>query len=151
VRLVLQRVTGAAVTVDGEVVGEIGTGMLLLAGLEASDQERDLAAAVEKVIALRVFPDETAAMNRSVSDVGGSVLVVSQFTLLADVRKGRRPSLGRAAPPEVAAPMFSRLLELFADSGVPTQSGVFGARMEVSLVNDGPVTLVLDVREGRVS
>ena len=132
-------------------MGAIGPGLLLLVGLEASDNEQDLAAAVDKVIGLRVFPDESAAMNRSVVDVDGSILVVSQFTLLADVRRGRRPSLQGAAPPEMATAMFERLLGLFAASGVPTESGRFGARMEVSLVNEGPVTLILDVRGGRVS
>jgi D-tyrosyl-tRNA(Tyr) deacylase len=151
VRLVVQRVSSASVTVEDEVVGAIGSGLLILVGLEASDEERDLAAAVEKLIGLRVFADRAGAMNRSVIEIGGSVLLVSQFTLLADVRRGRRPSLAGAAPPETAAVMFEQLVTAFAASGVPTESGRFGARMEVSLVNDGPVTLVLDVKEGRVS
>jgi D-tyrosyl-tRNA(Tyr) deacylase len=139
------------VSVDGAVVASIGGGLLLLVGIEPTDGEEDIDAAVDKVANLRVFADAEGRMNRSLLDVGGSVLVVSQFTLLGDVSKGRRPSFTGAAPPEMAEPMVSRLAEALSRTGVDTRTGVFGARMEVDLVNDGPVTLVLEVRSGRVS
>jgi D-tyrosyl-tRNA(Tyr) deacylase len=151
VRIVLQRVTRAAVSADGAVVASIGEGLLLLVGIEPTDGEEDIDAAVDKVANLRVFADAEGRMNRSVLDAGGSALVVSQFTLLGDIRKGRRPSFTGAAPPEMAEPMVSRLVEALGRTGVDTRTGVFGARMEVDLVNDGPVTLVLEVRGGRVS
>ena len=136
---------------DGAVVASIGEGLLLLVGIEPTDGEEDIDAAVDKVANLRVFADADGRMNRSVLDAGGSALVVSQFTLLGDIRKGRRPSFTGAAPPEMAEPMVSRLVEALGRTGVDTRTGVFGARMEVDLVNDGPVTLVLEVRGGRVS
>jgi D-tyrosyl-tRNA(Tyr) deacylase len=151
VRIVLQRVTRSAVSVDGAVVASIGGGLLLLVGIEPTDGEEDIDAAVDKVVNLRVFADAEGRMNRSILDVGGSVLVVSQFTLLGDVSKGRRPSFTGAAPPEMAEPMVSRLAEALSRTGVDTRTGVFGARMEVDLVNDGPVTLVLEIRGGRVT
>jgi D-tyrosyl-tRNA(Tyr) deacylase len=151
VRIVLQRVARAAVSADGAVVASIGEGLLLLVGIEPTDGEEDIDAAVDKVANLRVFADADGRMNRSVLDAGGSALVVSQFTLLGDIRKGRRPSFTGAAPPEMAEPMVSRLVEALGRTGVDTRTGVFGARMEVDLVNDGPVTLVLEVRGGRVS
>jgi D-tyrosyl-tRNA(Tyr) deacylase len=151
VRIVLQRVTRSAVSVDGAVVASIGGGLLLLVGIEPTDGEEDIDAAVDKVANLRVFADTEGRMNRSLLDVGGSALVVSQFTLLGDISKGRRPSFTGAAPPEMAEPMVSRLAEALSRTGVDTRTGVFGARMEVDLVNDGPVTLVLEVRSGRVS
>jgi D-tyrosyl-tRNA(Tyr) deacylase len=151
VRIVLQRVTRSAVSVDGAVVASIGGGLLLLVGIEPTDGEEDIDAAVDKVANLRVFADAEGRMNRSLLDVGGSVLVVSQFTLLGDVSKGRRPSFTGAAPPEMAEPMVSRLAEALSRTGVDTRTGVFGARMEVDLVNDGPVTLVLEIRGGRVT
>jgi D-tyrosyl-tRNA(Tyr) deacylase len=139
------------VSADGAVVASIGEGLLLLVGIEPTDGEEDIDAAVDKVANLRVFADADGRMNRSVLDAGGSALVVSQFTLLGDIRKGRRPSFTGAAPPEMAEPMVSRLVEALGRTGVDTRTGVFGARMEVDLVNDGPVTLVLEVRGGRVS
>jgi D-tyrosyl-tRNA(Tyr) deacylase len=132
-------------------VASIGEGLLLLVGIEPTDGQEDIDAAVDKVANLRVFADAEGRMNRSVLDAGGSALVVSQFTLLGDIRKGRRPSFTGAAPPEMAEPMVSRLVEALGRTGVDTRTGVFGARMEVDLVNDGPVTLVLEVRGGRVS
>jgi D-tyrosyl-tRNA(Tyr) deacylase len=150
VRIVLQRVARAAVTVDGSVAGSIGEGLLLLVGIEPTDADEDIARAVEKVVNTRVFPDEDGRMNRSLLDVGGSVLLVSQFTLLADVRKGRRPSYVGAAPPEMAEPMIERMIALLREAGVPTETGVFGASMEVELVNRGPVTLVMSVNQGKV-
>jgi D-aminoacyl-tRNA deacylase len=151
VRIVVQRVSRASVRVDGAVVGSIGAGFLLLVGIEPSDTEGDLDSAVDKVANLRVFADDAGHMNRSLLETGGSALVVSQFTLLGDVRRGRRPSFVGAALPEQAQPMLDRFVEGLRSSGIHTETGVFGASMEVELVNSGPVTLVLVVREGRVS
>lgn len=138
-------------TVDGSVVGSIGPGLLLLVGIEAADTDEDVDAAVEKVVNTRVFPDEAGRMNLSLVETGGDALVVSQFTLLADVRKGRRPSYVAAAQPEVAEPLIRRLVDRLRDVGIDTETGVFGAAMEVELVNSGPVTLVLTVNRGKVS
>lgn len=138
-------------TVDGSVVGSIGPGLLLLVGIEAADTDEDVDAAVEKVVNTRVFPDEAGRMNLSLVETGGEALVVSQFTLLADVRKGRRPSYVAAAQPEVAEPLIRRLVDRLRDVGIDTETGVFGAAMEVELVNSGPVTLVLTVNRGKVS
>jgi D-tyrosyl-tRNA(Tyr) deacylase len=151
VRIVLQRVTRSAVIVDGTVVGSIDEGLLILVGIEPSDSGEDIAAAVDKVSNLRVFADSGGHMNRSLLDVGGSALVVSQFTLLGDVRKGRRPSFTGAASPEMAEPMVEHFAEALRQTGIDTETGVFAATMEVELVNDGPVTLVPEVRDGRVS
>lgn len=150
-RIVLQRVSRAAVTVDGEVVASIGPGLLLLVGISASDTDFEVDRVVEKVAGLRVFPDEAGLMNRSLLDVGGAALVVSQFTLCADIRKGRRPSFTAAADPELARPLVDRLAAGLRAAGVETGTGVFGASMAVELVNDGPVTIALEVRDGRVT
>ena len=150
-RVVLQRVSRASVTVDGDVVASIGHGLLLLVGVEDGDTQADADAAVTKVADLRIFSDDMGRMNRSVLDVGGEALVVSQFTLAADVRKGRRPSFTRAADPAVAAPMVDAFAAQLAAAGVATQQGVFGAMMDVELVNDGPVTIVIDTMDGRVT
>jgi D-aminoacyl-tRNA deacylase len=145
VRIVLQRVSEASVTVEGEVVSEIGSGLLLLVGVGAGDGEAQADWLAEKVAGLRIFSDEEGKMNLSVRDVGGEVLAVSQFTLLADTRKGKRPSFVRAAPPEEAEPLFDHFCERLRASGVGTvETGSFGAMMEVALVNDGPVTIVLE-------
>ena len=144
-RIVLQRVSEASVTVEGEVVSEIGSGLLLLVGVAAGDGEAQADWLAEKVAGLRIFSDEEGKMNLSVRDVGGEVLAVSQFTLLADTRKGKRPSFVRAAPPEEAEPLFDHFCERLRASGVGTvETGSFGAMMEVTLVNDGPVTIVLE-------
>jgi D-tyrosyl-tRNA(Tyr) deacylase len=143
-RVVLQRVSRARVTVEGSVTGEIGRGLLLLVGFRDGDDEETLRWMADKVLGLRIFPDEEGKMNRSVEEVGGGVLIVSQFTLYGDARKGRRPSFVEAARPEVAIPLYERFLEIVAASGRPVASGRFGAMMEVELVNDGPVTLVLE-------
>lgn len=143
-RVVLQRVTSASVTVDGRVAGEIGTGALLLVGFTDGDDEEALRWMADRVVGLRVFRDEEGKMNRSVQDVGGSLLVVSQFTLYGDARKGRRPSFISAARPEVAIPLYDRFVELLRESDVPVRTGEFGAMMDVALVNDGPVTLILE-------
>ena len=147
----MQRVTRASVEVDGVVVGSIDSGFLLLVGIEPLDTEDDIARAVEKVGHLRVFPDEAGQMNRSLLETGGSALVVSQFTLLGDLRKGRRPSFVGAAPPQQAETMVDRFVEGLRRSGVHVETGVFGASMNVELVNSGPVTILLEIRDGRVT
>lgn len=149
-RIVLQRVSEAAVTVEGEVVGAIGPGLLVLVGVEPTDDVGDVGVAAEKIAGLRLFADDSGLMNRSILETGGEALVVSQFTLLGDARRGRRPSFTGAATPDRAAPLVEDLARRLADGGVPTQTGRFGARMAVTLVNDGPVTLLLEVRAGRV-
>ncbi|MEX0843101.1 MAG: D-aminoacyl-tRNA deacylase [Gemmatimonadota bacterium] len=144
-RVVLQRVSSASVAIEGEVTGSIGTGLLLLVGFTEGDTEDDLRWMAEKVVGLRVFNDSDGRMNLSLEDVGGRLLVVSQFTLYGDTRKGRRPSFVHAADPDRAIPLYERFLALLAErvSG-EVATGRFGAMMEVELVNDGPVTLVLE-------
>jgi D-tyrosyl-tRNA(Tyr) deacylase len=144
VRLVLQRVTTASVTVDGETVGTVGPGVLILAGVGRNDTAAGAARLAAKVAPLRIFGDDEGKMNRSLVDVGGEALVVSQFTLCADTRKGHRPSFVDAARPEVAVPVLAAFVEGLRSHGVAVAEGRFGAHMEVSLVNDGPVTIVLD-------
>mgnify|MGYP001558232100 CR=1 FL=1 len=144
-RLVLQRVEEAAVVVDGEVVGAIGRGLLVLVGIETGDDASKARAAADRIGTLRLFPDEAGRTNRSVADARGSVLVVSQFTLLAAVDRGRRPSFSRAARPEVAAPLVELLIQLLLDSGTPVASGRFGAEMRIRTVLDGPFTLQLEI------
>ena len=144
---VIQRVRRARVVVDGEVVGEIGQGFLVLLGVGKDDTEDDLRYTATKIAGMRVFTDAGGKFNLALSDVGGSVLLVSQFTLLADTRKGRRPSFTDAAPPEPAEQMVERCAGLLREAGIPVETGRFGAHMEVELLNDGPVTIVLDSRE----
>jgi D-tyrosyl-tRNA(Tyr) deacylase len=147
VRVIVQRVSEARVASAGRVTGAIGRGLLVLAGFEAEDADADLDWMVGKLCRLRIFPDASGIMNLSVQDIGGEVLAVSQFTLYASMRKGNRPSWGRAAPGPVSQPMFERFLErLSAALGRPVPTGVFGADMQVMLVNDGPVTIALDSR-----
>lgn len=143
-RVVLQRVSRASVRVGDRVTGEIGAGLLLLAGFREGDGEAELAWMAEKVLGLRVFTDAEGRMNLSVEETGGALLVVSQFTLYGDARKGRRPSFVEAARPETAIPLYERFVEILRASGRQVETGEFGAMMEVSLVNDGPVTLVLE-------
>ena len=144
-RLVIQRVEQAHVSVAGQIIGRIGPGLLVLAGFAPDDTAAALATAARKLVQLRIFADATGQMNRSVLDVGGEILVVSQFTLLADTRKGNRPSYVGAAPPAVAEPLYRQFVAQVADLlGRPVPTGTFGADMRVSLVNDGPVTIVLD-------
>lgn len=149
-RAVVQRVSEASVTVDGRVVSAIGPGLLILVAVVNGDTRTELDAIVEKISVLRVFPDEDGRMNRSLIDTGGSALVVSQFTLAADVRRGRRPSFTSAADPAVAAPMVEAFVAALEARGVPTETGVFGAMMNVSLVNDGPVTVIVDAVDGAI-
>jgi D-tyrosyl-tRNA(Tyr) deacylase len=142
-RAVCQRVSQASVTVDGEVVGKIGLGWLVLLGVGPNDDEATAARMADKIVGLRVFEDEAGKMNRSVVDVGGALLVVSQFTLYADTSRGRRPGFTGAAPPALAEPLVERFAEIVRESGLTVATGRFGASMQVALVNDGPVTIVL--------
>ncbi|HKT45720.1 MAG TPA: D-aminoacyl-tRNA deacylase [Gaiellaceae bacterium] len=143
-RAVCQRVGEARVRVAGEVVGEIGAGLCILVGIARGDGTEAAARLAGKAARLRVFPDEEGRFDRSLVDVAGSALVVSQFTLIADTAKGNRPSFGEAAPPEEAEPLYEAFCDALAALGVPVARGVFGARMAVELVNDGPVTIVLE-------
>jgi D-tyrosyl-tRNA(Tyr) deacylase len=142
-KVVLQRVLRASVRVEGTTTGEIGPGVLVLVGVADGDGEEDARRLAGKVARLRVFEDETGRFDRSLLDTGGSALVVSQFTLLGDTAKGNRPSFTAAAAPELAEPLYERFCASLRELGVPVETGVFGARMEVELVNDGPVTIVL--------
>jgi D-tyrosyl-tRNA(Tyr) deacylase len=144
-RAVVQRVASASVRVDGETVGACGRGFLVLVGARHEDTSETAVRLAGKIARLRVFENEEGRLDRSLLDVAGEALVVSQFTLLADTSKGTRPSFTAAAPPEYAAPLVARVVEELQRSGVRTATGRFGARMEVELVNDGPVTIVLDV------
>jgi D-tyrosyl-tRNA(Tyr) deacylase len=144
VRAVCQRVSQARVRVDGVVTGEIATGVVVLLGVARGDSAADVARAAGKVARLRVFADERGKFDRSVLDIGGAALVVSQFTLIADTRKGNRPSFVDAAPPDVAEALYERFCDALREWGVPVSTGVFGEQMTVELVNDGPVTIVLE-------
>lgn len=145
---VIQRVKHSSVTIEGEAVGEIGQGFNILLGVKDDDQQADLDYLLKKIPALRVFEDDEGKMNRSILDIGGEVLVISQFTLLADCRRGNRPSFIRAARPEVAIPFYEEFLRRLAESGVKKVAcGRFGADMQVEIQNDGPVTIVLDSRD----
>lgn len=144
-RVVIQRVKEASVAVDRNIVGKVGSGLLVLAGFESADEVADLDWMVGKIVRMRLFADAEGVMNRSVQDVGGEILAVSQFTLYASVRKGNRPSWSRAARGELSAPLFDRFVEkLTIELGKPVPTGVFGADMQITLVNDGPVTLMID-------
>jgi D-aminoacyl-tRNA deacylase len=143
-RAVIQRVSRAAVRVEGRLAGEIGVGLLVLLGVAAGDAEGDAARLAEKVARLRIFENEDGRFDRSVLDSGGAVLVVSQFTLIADTAKGNRPSFTAAAPPDEAERLYERFCTALRDLGLAVEQGVFGARMDVELVNDGPVTIVLE-------
>ncbi len=146
-RAVVQRVSQARVDVDGRVVGEIGLGLLVLVGIAGDDVDKDAEWLSEKVSSLRIFEDSDGKMNLSVHDVGGSMLAVSQFTLLGDCRKGRRPSYDKAAGPEEAERLYRKFVESLRVKRLPVEEGAFRARMSVHLVNDGPVTLMLDSRK----
>ncbi len=146
-RTVVQRVKRACVCVDGAKVSSIGTGMLLLLGIEAADTEEDIQWLCHKVLALRIFDDEEGMMNRSIMDIGGDIIVVSQFTLHASYKKGNRPSWIRAAGHEHAVPVYERFVKLLEEGlGKPVGTGVFGADMQVELINDGPVTICMDTK-----
>lgn len=143
-RAILQRVSEATVAVDGQVVGRTGPGLLVLLGAGHGDSAAEARLLAEKTAQLRIFGDDDGKFNRSLLDIAGGALVVSQFTLFADTRKGRRPSFTDAAPPELAAPLVAAYCDALRALGVPVETGVFGAAMRVSLVNDGPVTIILD-------
>jgi len=143
-RAVVQRVKEASVTVAGEVVGKIGRGLVVLLGVREGDTEAEAAYLAQKIANLRIFPDRAGKFNLSALEVGGEVLVVSQFTLYADTQKGRRPSFVDAAPPEVAEPLVERFVELLRQTGLRVETGQFQARMLVKIFNDGPVTIILE-------
>lgn len=143
-KVVVQRVSEASVHVEGKCTGEIARGLLLLIGIDEDDEKSDADWLVKKILDLRIFSDEDGKMNLSVKDVHGEILCISQFTLIADYKKGNRPSFIKAARPEKAVPLFDYLKTEIAKSGLKTESGIFGADMKVSLLNDGPVTIVMD-------
>lgn len=143
-RVVIQRVSKASVTVADDTVAEIGLGVLVLTGIGPEDGEQQTAYLADKIANLRIFRDEQGKTNLSLLDVGGQAIVVSQFTLYADTRKGRRPSFVNAAPPEIAEPLVERFAAMLSQHGVPTQTGVFGAEMLVEIHNDGPVTIIME-------
>ncbi|MGX5686636.1 D-aminoacyl-tRNA deacylase [Chryseobacterium cucumeris] len=143
-KIVIQRVSEASVQVDGKIVGEIGKGLMLLTGIDENDEKADADWLVQKVLNLRIFGDEDDKLNLSVKDISGEILCISQFTLIADYKKGNRPSFIKAAKPDKAVPLFDYFKEEIAKSGLKTESGIFGADMKVSLINDGPVTIVMD-------
>jgi D-tyrosyl-tRNA(Tyr) deacylase len=142
-RAVCQRVSEARVTVDGQVHGQIERGLVVLLGVERGDDRDEAERLAAKVVRLRIFDDDTGKFDRSLRDVGGAALVVSQFTLIADTRKGNRPSFTNAAPPEQAEPLYEDFCAAVAEEGIAVERGVFGARMAVALINEGPVTIVL--------
>lgn len=143
-RVVIQRVSEASVKVDNQIVGEIGKGLMLLIGVDESDENSDADWLVKKILDVRVFSDDEGKMNHSVKDINGEILCISQFTLISDYKKGNRPSYIKAARPEKAIPLFEYFKEELKKSGLKIESGIFGADMKVSLINDGPVTLVFD-------
>lgn len=146
-RAVIQRVTQASVRVEEKITGEIETGLLILAGIEDADTQEDIEWLSGKIVNLRIFNDEEGVMNKSLKDVNGDILLVSQFTLHASTKKGNRPSYIKASKPDIAAPMYEKLIvQLKRDLGKEIQTGVFGADMKVSLLNDGPVTIVMDTK-----
>ena len=143
-RVVLQRVSHASVTVEEKVIGKIQRGFLLLVGVTHDDTMEDMEYLVRKIVQMRIFEDEEGKLNRSIQDIGGEILSVSQFTLYADTKKGNRPSFSKAAPGDVALEMFEQFNGLLRDTGIPVETGQFGADMKVELLNDGPVTILLD-------
>ena len=147
-RCVVQRVSRASVTVEGKITGQVEKGYMVLVGVEQGDGEQDMRYCADKVAGLRVFEDENGKMNRSVKDVGGAVLAVSQFTLLGDARHGRRPSFSNAARPEEADALYEAFCQALRDENIRVETGVFQTDMQVELVNDGPVTILLDSRKG---
>lgn len=146
-RAVVQRVTGASVSTEGEVIGKIQKGFMVLLGVGEDDTEDDIKYIADKIIGLRVFEDENGKMNLSIQEVGGEVLLISQFTLYGDCRKGRRPSFDKAGKPEKANELYEKTIQYLRDKGVHTECGKFGADMQVELVNDGPVTLLLESKK----
>lgn len=147
-RAVIQRVIRASVTIDGKIKSEIGPGLIVYAGFEESDNDSDVAWLCNKIVQLRIFNDLNGIMNLSIMDTGGSIMAISQFTLYAKTRKGHRPSYIRAAHPDIAIPLYNRFVEMLSNlTGKQIATGEFGAMMEVELINDGPVTIIIDTRE----
>jgi D-tyrosyl-tRNA(Tyr) deacylase len=147
-RAILQRVSRASVTVNNNITGKIGVGLLVLLGIEDADNESDIIKLSSKICNLRIFDDEDGVMNRSVKDVGGEILLVSQFTLFSDSKKGNRPSYIRASKPPIAVPLYEKMIEVMSrDLGKGVQTGIFGADMKVELLNDGPVTIFIDTHQ----
>ena len=146
-RALLQRVTRASVTVDEQITGQIGLGLLVLLGVGQDDSEVQVKILADKIVHMRIFGDDEGKMNRSLLDIGGEVLVVSQFTLYADIRRGRRPSFTNAAPPSLAEPLVERFKDAITAYGLRVADGIFGAHMQVELLNDGPVTIWMDSEE----
>ena len=146
-RAVLQRVTQASCTVEGEITGQIETGFLVLLGIEEADILEDLDWLAQKIVGMRVFGDENGMMNKALADVGGNILLISQFTLFASTKKGNRPGFTRAARPDVAIPLYEKMIEKLAQLlGKKIETGIFGADMKISLLNDGPVTILIDTK-----
>lgn len=143
-RALLQRVSQASVTVEGKKVSSIGQGFLVLLGVTHTDTNQEVETLAQKIVKLRVFSDEQGKMNKTITDINGSVLVVSQFTLYADCKKGNRPGFSQAAPPELADKLYQEFIAVLQKHQIPTAQGIFGAHMEVNLLNDGPVTLILE-------
>ena len=146
-KVVVQRVKESSVTIDGEVKGQIGKGFMLLVGFSNDDNTSIIDKMIDKIIHLRVFEDEQGKMNLSLSDINGSILSISQFTLYADCRKGRRPGFTDAAKPDIAIPLYEDFIQKIKEAGIHIETGVFGADMKVALINDGPVTIILDSRD----
>ena len=145
-RAVIQRVSEARVRIGDEIVGQVGPGLLVLLGVAKSDTIEQARWLADKIVTLRIFNDQEGKMNRDVADIGGAILVVSQFTLYGDCSKGRRPSFIDAAPPELAIPLYEAFINAVKAHGIPAQTGRFGAMMQVELINDGPVTLIIDAK-----
>jgi D-tyrosyl-tRNA(Tyr) deacylase len=143
-RAVVQRVSDCSVSVDGTITGSISTGLLVYLGVHRQDTMTEVRFLANKIVNLRIFPDTEGKMNRSLIDIGGGILVISQFTLYADTARGRRPSYSHAAPPETAIPLYEAFLSTLADLGIPPERGVFGASMKVRYCNEGPVTIIID-------
>ncbi|MBD1363518.1 D-tyrosyl-tRNA(Tyr) deacylase [Mucilaginibacter sp. ZT4R22] len=147
-RAIIQRVTQASCTVDGNITGQIGLGFLVLIGIEDADTDEDLQWLAQKITGLRVFGDENGLMNKALSDIGGDILLISQFTLFAQTKKGNRPSFIRAAKPDKAIPMYEKMIAVLETlTGKTIATGIFGADMKISLLNDGPVTIVMDTKD----
>ena len=146
-KVVIQRVSSASVTIENQIKGQIQTGLLLLIGIETTDSDEDIDWLTKKIAHLRIFPDEASVMNKSVLDIDGEILIISQFTLHASTKKGNRPSYIKAARPETSIPLYEKFLEQMSNElGKPIQAGIFGADMKVALVNDGPVTILMDTK-----
>lgn len=147
-RTILQRVTQASCTVDGKITGEIKTGFLVLLGIEDADTEADLQWLAQKIAAMRIFSDENGLMNKSLADVDGDILLISQFTLFAQTKKGNRPGFTRAAKPDKAIPLYEQMIKVLEEfTGKKVATGIFGADMKISLLNDGPVTIIMDTKD----